>query len=65
MRPNRNESESAPFWFQSLSSEVRPHGGLPHQQVAVQEVSFLSREALPAPSNINASEQAISNNAHW
>ena len=31
----------------------------------VQDVSLLSREAFPAPSNINASEQAISNRAHW
>jgi len=28
MRPNRKEPESAPFWFQSLSLDCRPHGGL-------------------------------------
>jgi len=30
----------------------------------IQDVSFLSREPFPAPSNIRASEQAISNRAH-
>ena len=30
MRPNRKEPESAPFWFQSLSSYFRPHGDLLH-----------------------------------
>jgi hypothetical protein len=31
MRPNRKEPESAPFWFQSLKLEGRPHGGLLHK----------------------------------
>ncbi len=31
----------------------------------VQDVSILSREPLPAPSNIKASELAINNKAHW
>ena len=31
MRPNRKEPESAIFWFQSLSFQGRPHGGLLQQ----------------------------------
>lgn len=30
MRANRNEPVSAPFWFQSLSINRRPHGDLLH-----------------------------------
>jgi len=30
MRANREEPESAPNWFQSLSGRGRPHGGLLH-----------------------------------